>query len=409
MSAAMETMDWPVAKPTFCTSSDNHHLHGERADRKRGASSFEFFASLFADDCAVLFESHDDMVAGMDYLYKHFMRFGLEIHLDRGSTASKTEAMFFPRPRCDDGSTPPNFNCADGFISYTRMFKYLGSHIVPGLDSAAEISIRIRKASQAFGALSASTFRNKDVRKELKGRIYVALIMSILLHGCETWFLREEENHLIRRFHNACVRAMCRVSMSQVRRHRIRTSTLLKELGLQHAEYYLESRCLRWAGHVARMDMDRLPRMLLTSWCPSSRVRGRPRMSFGHTIKKFIIKLNDKLDDPDAKAWDPTLTGHDARKEQWRWTELASDKNKWQVVIQRTKGWREREKEAAEAKAEAARVRARATRSRGARVGGGRYAAAAPPPAANNSRGARAAAHDYARAQAFHQQGGHWN
>ena len=69
-------------------------------------------------------------------------------------------------------------------------------------------------------------------------------------------------------------------------------------------------------------------------------------MSFGHTIKKFIIKLNDKLDDPDAKAWDPTLTGRDARNEQWRWTELASDKNKWQVIIQRTKGWREREKEA---------------------------------------------------------------
>ena len=112
---------WFYSGRSGCTSRDNHHLHGERADRKRGASSFEFFASLFADDCAVLFESHDDMVVGMDYLYKHFMRFGLEIHLGRGSTASKTEAMFFPKPRCDDGSTPPNFNCADGFISYTRM------------------------------------------------------------------------------------------------------------------------------------------------------------------------------------------------------------------------------------------------------------------------------------------------
>ena len=131
-------------------------------------------------------------------------------------------------------------------------------------------------------------------------------------------------------------------------------------------------------------------RMLLTSWCPSSRVRGRPRMSFGHTIKKFIIKLNDKLDDPDAKAWDPTLTGRDARKEQWRWTELASEKNKWQVIIQRTEGWREREKEVAEAKTAAARVRSRAARSRGAQAGGGRYAAAAPPPTAGNSRGARA-------------------
>ena len=149
---------------------------------------------------------------------------------------------------------------------------------------------------------------------------------------------------------------MCRVSMSQVRRHRIRTSKLLHELSLQRVEHYLESRCLRWAGHVTRLDMDRLPRMLLTSWCPTSRVIGRPRMSFGHTIKKFIIKLNDKLDDPDAKAWDPKLKGTAARKEQWRWTELAKKENQdqWRKIIRRTDGWREREREEAEAKAAAA-------------------------------------------------------
>ena len=73
------------------------------------------------------------------------------------------------------------------------MFKYLGTHIVPSIDLEAEIDIRIKKASQAFGALSESTFRNKDVRKHLKERIYVALILTILLHGCETWFLREAE------------------------------------------------------------------------------------------------------------------------------------------------------------------------------------------------------------------------
>ena len=50
--------------------------------------------------------------------------------------------------------------------------------------------------------------------------------------------------------------------MSQVRRHRIRTKKLLKELALQPLEYYLESRFLRWAGHITRMDKDRLPRIL---------------------------------------------------------------------------------------------------------------------------------------------------
>ena len=417
MAAAMETMEWPVAKPIFRTSTDNHHLHGERSDRKRKATSFEFFASLFADDCAVLFESHKDMVIGMDYMYQHFLKFGLEIHLGRGTAKSKTEAMFFPKPRCDDGTTPPNFPCADGFISYTRLFKYLGSHIVPGLDSAEEIKIRIQKASQAFGCLSKSTFRNKDVSKFLKGRIYVALILSILLHGCETWFLREEEYHLLRRFHKSCVRAMCRVSMSQVRRHRIRTSKLLAELALQPLEYYLQSRFLRWAGHVTRMDMDRLPRMLLTSWCPSSRVIGRPRMSFGHTLKKFLIQLNDKLDDPNAKAWDPTLTGKAALQEQWRWTELAAKgkRDEWRKIIQRTDGWREREKEQAEATAAANRARRGATaRNRAPRApqaGNGRYAAVPPPPPpgdGNNARDARAARRAAAQEQADQQQGGYW-
>ena len=91
----METMEWPVAKPIFRTSTANHHLHGERSDRKREATSFEFFASLFADDCAVLFESHKDMVIGMDYMYQHFLKFGLEIHLGRGTAKSKTEASSF--------------------------------------------------------------------------------------------------------------------------------------------------------------------------------------------------------------------------------------------------------------------------------------------------------------------------
>ena len=158
------------------------------------------------------------------------------------------------------------------------------------------------------------------------------------------------------------------------------------------------------------MDKDRLPRMLLTSWCPSSRVIGRPRMSFGHTLKKFIIKLNDKLDDPNAKAWNPTLTGSAALKEQWRWTELAAKRGEWRKIIQRTDGWREREKEQAEANAAARRERRRFTarnrEPRAPQAGSGGYATVPPPPpgdiSGNNARDARAAARDAAREQAIY-------
>ena len=112
-------------------------------------------------------------------------------------------------------------------------------------------------------------------------------------------------------------------------------------------------------------------------------------MSFGHTLKKLIIKLNDKLDDPNAKAWDPTLTGKAALTEHWRWTELAAKRGEWRKIIQRTDGWREREKEEAEANAAARRERRRATAQnrapRAPQAGSGGYAAVPPPPPGDSS------------------------
>jgi hypothetical protein len=44
MQAAMETMQWPVPKPQFRTRADGV-TSGERSARKRGATSFDLWAS----------------------------------------------------------------------------------------------------------------------------------------------------------------------------------------------------------------------------------------------------------------------------------------------------------------------------------------------------------------------------
>ena len=49
MQAAMETMKWPVPKPEFRTRANGVTM-GEKSGRKRGATSFDFWLSLFADD-----------------------------------------------------------------------------------------------------------------------------------------------------------------------------------------------------------------------------------------------------------------------------------------------------------------------------------------------------------------------
>ena len=76
---------------------------------------------------------------------------------------------------------------------------------------------------------------------------------------------------------------------------------------------YYNARLLRWAGHVARMPMDRMPRRLLTGWVKNRRLVGAPQMTFGRTLNKALR----------AKGLPTTFAG--ARG----WQRLAQDRVTW--------------------------------------------------------------------------------
>ena len=57
----------------------------------------------------------------------------------------------------------------------------------------------------------------------------------------------------------------------------------MKQLGVDAIDFYVWRGAswagqLGWAGHVRRMDFDRLPRRMLSSRVPHKRPRGAPRM-----------------------------------------------------------------------------------------------------------------------------------
>ena len=60
MEAALEMMERPVTKPTLHTRADGVTSR-ERFNRKHGVTSFELFAPLFAGDCAIFYETREDM------------------------------------------------------------------------------------------------------------------------------------------------------------------------------------------------------------------------------------------------------------------------------------------------------------------------------------------------------------
>jgi hypothetical protein len=57
---------------------------------KKDTTIFDLWDSLFVDECTVLFKSRTDMIAVWDCLCKHFLRFGLYIHIGPEGVISKT-------------------------------------------------------------------------------------------------------------------------------------------------------------------------------------------------------------------------------------------------------------------------------------------------------------------------------
>ena len=106
--AALETMGWPVTGPPFRTRADGV-TSGEGFNRKRGVASFELFPLLFAVDCAIFFETGEDMMTGTSYLLSHLRKFDLKINAGSGTTASKTEAVYYPTSAgsYENGDTTP--------------------------------------------------------------------------------------------------------------------------------------------------------------------------------------------------------------------------------------------------------------------------------------------------------------
>ncbi len=83
---------------------------------------------------------------------------------------------------------------------------------------------------------------------------------------------------------------MCRIAMAHTLKHRITSKNLIERLGVGSFDSYYNRRLLRWAGHVARMPMDRMPRKLLTGWVEHGRL---PAQTIGGRTLNKALKSYD--------------------------------------------------------------------------------------------------------------------
>ncbi len=122
-----------------------------------------------------------------------------------------------------------------------------------------EIRSRINLALSAFSRLQSCLWSRREILLRKKGRVYQALVRSILLHGCETWPVRVADERMLEVFGNDSIRRILRVRCRdcvpfvELRRRPCFTSILA----------LLVQRKLRWLGHAARCPEGELFKDLL--------------------------------------------------------------------------------------------------------------------------------------------------
>ena len=118
----------------------------------------------------------------------------------------------------------------------------------------ADISCRIQQASKAFSSLSAGVFYRKHLSPKIRCRLFMAIVVNILLWGCETWALTKQQHQRLESCFNRCIRAMTSTRWKEIRENRISNKFIREKLDNidSFGEIYA-TRCFNWLEKLTDM------------------------------------------------------------------------------------------------------------------------------------------------------------
>ncbi|XP_065186027.1 uncharacterized protein LOC135816855 [Sycon ciliatum] len=200
-------------------------------------------------------------------------------------------------------------------IDSMESFTYLGSAIHRDGLSSHDVQARIGKASKAFGSLKQAVFENRSLSLQCRRRVYVAVVLSTLLYGAETWTTKAPDLRHLNLFHHQCVRSIVGVSRRQQWETHATSTAHAKTLGgPEDTGHIVRERRLRWLGHVVRMEDHRLPKCVLFGELPA------PRPAHGPRKRRRDVIMDDFASvDPPV----PTCGWYDATQNRLEWRAIA--------------------------------------------------------------------------------------
>jgi hypothetical protein len=121
----------------------------------------------------------------------------------------------------------------------------------------------------------------------VKVRIYKTIILPVVLYGFETWSLTVREDHKLRVFENRVLSGIFGPKRDEVTGgwRKLRNKELHNLYSTPIIIRIINSRRMRWAGHVVRMGEKRNVYRLLVGKPEGERPLGRPRRKWISNIK----------------------------------------------------------------------------------------------------------------------------
>ena len=256
---------------------------------------------LFADDCCLVTHTVEDMQLLMNNFAASCQRFGLTI------SVKKTQVMYIPPPGVQ--YTAPVVTVGQETLQAVEQFTYLGSTMSSDCSIDAEITNRIAKASSAFGALTSKLWNVRGIRCETKLAVYHAVVLPTLMYASETWTYYRRHLRQLDRFHISCLRQILNIRWQD----RIANVEVLQRAKTVGMEALLMKSKLRWAGHVVRMDDNRIPKQVFYSQLKNGKRRPggqllRYKDGLKNTLKSCQVNVN-------------------------KWEELCQNRSGWRQLI----------------------------------------------------------------------------
>ncbi|KAL5255696.1 hypothetical protein ACHWQZ_G011057 [Mnemiopsis leidyi] len=235
-----------------------------RPARSRRVGAEKLADLEFADDVALCSDTIEEAQVLLERLEAAANTVGLNMN------TPKTKLMTVNGEESDKLT-----NSTGSEIEQVSDFIYLGSWV-----AASDKDFEVRKAKAWAACHKMKKVWSSGMRRNLKVRLFIATVESILLYGSETWTLTESMKKRV----DGCYTRMLRMALNIDWRWGLTNKEVYGSL--PRVTMKIQERRMRLAGHIQRHPELAAHQVLL--WEPShgNRSRGRPAFTYVDCLRK---------------------------------------------------------------------------------------------------------------------------